>query len=67
MLVFTETEVADMAAALIRKYGDQAINIAAFFLDEHLELHDHLRAEVWMRVATYLDRYYDQRLSDTVN
>ena len=66
-MAFSEAEVSDMASVLVKKFGNQAINIAAFFLDEHLEANDNVRAEVWMRVATYLDCYYEQRLSDTVN
>lgn len=55
-----------MSAALVRKFGAQAINIAAFFLDEHLELEDHTRAESWLRVMTHLDQTYQQRLSESV-
>lgn len=66
-LIFTETEVADMAAALVGKFGEQAINLAAFFLDEHLEQNDRIRAEVWLRVTSHLDQYYDQSISDMVN
>jgi len=63
-LNFSEGEVAEMSAALVRKFGSQAINIAAFFLDEHLELQDHSRAESWMRVMTFLDQQYHQNLSE---
>lgn len=63
--IFSDSEIADMSAALVRKYGCQAINIAAFFLDEHLELADHTRAESWLRVMTCLDQNYSQRLSDS--
>lgn len=65
-LTFSETEIASMSAALVRKFGGQAINIAAFFLDEHLELEDHTRAESWLRVMTHLDQNYQQRLSESV-
>ena len=54
-----------MSAALVRKFGSQAIDIAAFFLDEHLELADHTRAESWLRVMTCLDQQYQQRLSES--
>ena len=63
---FSETEIANMSTALVRKFGGQAINIAAFFLDEHLELEDHTRAESWLRVMTHLDQHYQQRLSESV-
>ena len=49
-----------MSSALVRKFGDQAINMASFFLDEHLDLEDHSRAESWMRVMAYLDLQYNQ-------
>ncbi len=65
-LTFSETEIANMSSALVRKFGSQAINIAAFFLDEHLELEDHTRAESWLRVMTHLDQNYQQRLSESV-
>ncbi len=65
-VVFSDREIADMSFALVSKYGAEAINIAAFFLDEHLEMSDHVRAESWLRVMTYLDQQYQQRLSDGV-
>lgn len=54
-----------MATVLVGKYGIQAINVAAFFLDEHLELRDHPRAESWLRVMTYLDVQHDQTIAET--
>lgn len=54
-----------MAKVLVGKYGTQAINIAAFFLDEHLELRDHERAESWLKVMTYLDVQHDQTIVET--
>lgn len=53
-----------MATVLVGKFGVQAINIAAFFLDEHLELQDHTRAESWLRVMTYLDQRHDQSIAE---
>lgn len=53
-----------MSSALVRKYGSQAINIAAFFLDEHLELQDHVRAESWLRVMAHLDQNYHQTVAE---
>lgn len=64
-LIFSEYEIADMSSALVRKFGAQAIHIAAFFLDEHLELQDHARAESWLRVMTHLDHQYKQTLSES--
>ena len=63
-LVFSEQEVAEMATILVTKYGTQAIHIAAFFLDEHLELQDHTRAESWLRVMTYLDTEHQQSIAE---
>lgn len=63
-LVFSDQEVADMATILVTKYGTQAINIAAFFLDEHLELQDHARAESWLRVMTFLDTEHRQSIAE---
>lgn len=65
-LTFTESEIAEMSAALVKQHGSQAINMAAFFLDEHLELEDHTRAESWLRVMTYLDLHHEQSLSDSL-
>lgn len=65
-LSFSDQEIADMAEALVRKYGNKAIDIAAFFLDEHLELSDHTRAESWLRVMTHLDQNYQQKLSESL-
>lgn len=53
-----------MATILVTKYGTQAIHIAAFFLDEHLELQDHTRAESWLRVMTYLDTEHQQSIAE---
>ena len=65
-LIFSEAEIAQMSAALVQKFGSQAINMAAFFLDEHLELEDHTRAESWLRVMTYLDQQYKQSLCENL-
>lgn len=64
-LTISEHEVAEMATVLVGKYGAQAINIAAFFLDEHLELRDHERAESWLKVMTYLDVQHDQTIVES--
>lgn len=64
-LTISDNEVAEMAKVLVGKYGTQAINIAAFFLDEHLELRDHERAESWLKVMTYLDVQHDQTIVET--
>lgn len=64
-LTISDNEVAEMAKVLVGKYGSQAINIAAFFLDEHLELRDHERAESWLKVMTYLDVQHDQTIVET--
>ncbi len=61
-LSISEHEVAEMATVLVGKYGSHSINIAAFFLDEHLELRDHERAESWLKVMTYLDVQHDQTI-----
>lgn len=61
---FSEADIAEMSAALVRKFGDQAINMASFFLDEHLELQDHARAESWLRVMAHLDLQYNQSPSE---
>lgn len=60
----SELEVEQMSAALVRKFGNEAMNVAAFFLDEHLELEDQDRAESWLRVMSCLDKTYHQRLSE---
>lgn len=60
----SDADIAEMSFVLVRKFGDQAINIASFFLDEHLELEDHARAESWMRVMAHLDLQYNQSPSE---
>lgn len=60
----SELEVEQMSAALVRKFGTEAMNVAAFFLDEHLEMEDQDRAESWLRVMSCLDKTYHQRLSE---
>lgn len=64
--IISDNEIAEMSAALVRKFGTEAINMAAFFLDEHLELEDQERAESWLRVMACLDETYHQSLTETV-
>lgn len=65
-LVISNGEIEDMSATLVRKFGAQAMNMAAFFLDEHLDLDDQERAESWLRVMACLDQTHNQSLTESM-
>ena len=65
-IVISDVEIAEMSAVLVRRFGSEAMNMAAFFLDEHLEVDDHERAESWLRVMDCLDKTYHQSLKESV-
>jgi len=50
----TDEEVAAMAQVLTRRYSCNAADIALHFEAEHRAVADNARAEMWVKVATWL-------------